>query len=104
MMRRMTDLERMENRADWRALVAGWSVAIIGHLLLFALVLLALAGCAGTPALRPVCPALVTYSAADQKALKAELDAHPELTQVHRWLAGYVGLRDQARVCLKAAG
>lgn len=100
----MTELERMQGRADWRTLIAGWAVVIVGHLALFALVLLALAGCAGTPALRPVCPALVTYSAADQKALRAELDAHQDTPQAHRWIADYVGLRDQVRVCVKAAG
>lgn len=59
-------------------------------------------GCARSPALKPGCPTLITYSAADQKALKTELDAHPELTEVHRWLRGYVGLRDQSRQCAVA--
>ncbi|MBB2160097.1 hypothetical protein [Gluconacetobacter sacchari] len=91
-----------------RALAPGEMVAVIkrGHIVVYVgcLLVAPLSGCAGAPALRPVCPALVTYSAADQKALRAELDAHQDTPQAHRWIADYVGLRDQVRVCVKAAG
>ncbi|MCW2264168.1 hypothetical protein M2305_000115 [Gluconobacter cerinus] len=46
------------------------------------------------------CPTLVTYSAADQKALATEIRAHPS-PQVIRWISDYIGYRDQARACSK---
>ncbi|WP_229315987.1 hypothetical protein [Gluconobacter wancherniae] len=46
------------------------------------------------------CPTLVTYSAADQKALATEIRARPQ-SQTIRWLGDYIGLRDQVRACSK---
>lgn len=65
-----------------------------------AVLALAVSGCA-TPVLRPVCPTLKTYSKADQTALKAELDAHPDTPETHRWIGDYIGTRDQIRACQK---
>nr|WP_156475477.1 hypothetical protein [Gluconobacter thailandicus] len=59
---------------------------------------LALAGC--TSVRYAPCPTLVTYSVADQKALAAEIRAHPS-PQVIRWIGDYIGYRDQARACSK---
>ncbi|AOX16903.1 hypothetical protein [Kozakia baliensis] len=56
----------------------------------------ALSGCAATK-VQPLCPTLVTYSAQDQRALAAELRAHPDLVEVARWIANDVSLRDQVR-------
>ena len=65
--------------------------------LLLALLFPALSGCAG-PHAAP-CAVLVPYSAQDDLALKAEIDA-AALPQVHRYLRDYAGLRAQVRaVC-----
>ncbi|KXV50580.1 hypothetical protein AD945_01720 [Gluconobacter albidus] len=51
---------------------------------------------------RPItpCPVLVTYSKADDLALKAELDAS-KTPVTHRYIRDYGGLRAQVRVCAK---
>ncbi|MBS1063452.1 hypothetical protein [Gluconobacter wancherniae] len=59
---------------------------------------LALTGC--TSVRYVPCPTLVTYSAADQKALATEIRARPQ-SQTIRWLGDYIGLRDQVRACSK---
>ena len=59
---------------------------------------LALTGC--TSVRYVPCPTLVTYSAADQKALATEIRENPQ-PQTVRWLGDYIGLRDQVRACSK---
>ncbi|WP_308719203.1 hypothetical protein [Komagataeibacter xylinus] len=71
-------------------------------LALTAAAVLCLSGCA-TPPVRPVCLPLKTYSAADQTALRTELDAHTDTPVTHRVVGDYMGMRDADRVCLKAA-
>jgi len=46
------------------------------------------------------CPTLVTYSAADQRALAGEITSNPQ-PQTIRWIGDYIGLRDQVRACSK---
>ncbi|MFT8804547.1 MAG: hypothetical protein ABF856_05105 [Acetobacter aceti] len=58
--------------------------------------LVALSGCARP--VRVLCPSLVTYSAADQSTLSAELASAP-LPMLHRCMRDYDGMRDQARAC-----
>lgn len=59
------------------------------------LLMIILAGCTRvTTAPHPV---IVHYTTSDRAALRAELRAHPDLTQVQRWLNDYIGLRDQVR-------
>ncbi|MBO1328521.1 hypothetical protein OQ496_09280 [Acetobacter suratthaniensis] len=65
-------------------------------------VCLPLCGCT-TPVLRPECPTLVSYSAAEQTALAQELAAHTDMPMTHRAMRDYAGLRDQGRACQKAA-
>ena len=60
--------------------------------------MLALTGC--TSVRYVPCPTLVTYSAADQKALATEIRANPQ-PQTVRWIGDYIGLRDQVRACSK---
>lgn len=61
--------------------------------------LFCLGGCC-TPAPAPsVCPQIVPYNAADQRALAGELQAHPDLQQVPRFIRDYAGLRGQIRAC-----
>ena len=67
---------------------------------LIALMMLPLmSGCAGGSSEPEIitCPALVTYSSADQAALRAELAAAGPIT--HRFIDDYAGLRDQVRAC-----
>ncbi|MBM9400368.1 hypothetical protein JUN65_02010 [Gluconacetobacter azotocaptans] len=74
-----------------------------GHIAVYVGCLLAalLSGCASQPTLTPVCPSLIAYSAADEQALRVELDAHQDTPEAHRWIRDYVGLRDQVRACAK---
>lgn len=59
---------------------------------------LALTGC--TSVRYVPCPTIVTYSAADQKALATEIRKNPQ-PQTVRWIGDYIGLRDQVRACSK---
>ncbi|EHH67575.1 hypothetical protein [Gluconobacter morbifer] len=59
---------------------------------------IALSACAARPT--TPCPVLVTYSTADDLALKAELDAS-KTPVIHRYIRDYGGLRAQVRVCAK---
>ncbi len=59
-----------------------------------------LGACAARPAV-PVCPVLITYSAADQKALAVELPNDGPVTQ--RAMTDYLGLRDAVRACAKSS-
>lgn len=63
---------------------------------------LALAGCAH-PAMRPVCIPLKAYSAGDEKALEAELKAHPDMPVTHDVVRNWLGMRDEDRACLAKA-
>lgn len=65
--------------------------------LLIPLVLLASA-CTTKPP-DAVCPEIVPYSAADQRALAGEIETHPDLVQTPRFIGDYIGLRDQVRAC-----
>ena len=67
-----------------------------GTFVVLLLLPLALGGCV-TKAAAP-CPVLVTYSKADDLALKAELDAS-QTPVIHRFIRDYGGLRAQVRVC-----
>ncbi len=60
--------------------------------------MLALTGCASVRYVP--CPTLVTYAAADQKALATEIRTNPQPETV-RWIGDYIGLRDQVRACSK---
>jgi hypothetical protein len=83
-------------------IVAGCLLGLVFTLMVGAAALLG--GCESQPVLKPVCPSLVAYSAADEKALRVELDANKATPEAHRWIEDYVGLRDQVRVCRKAGG
>ena len=66
-----------------------------GFIVLFCTGLLT-AACSEQPVM--LCPALVTYSAAEENTLRQEL-ASSVLPQTHRFIRDYGGLRDQVRAC-----
>lgn len=68
------------------------------RLAIFVLLAVSLSGC--TSVKYVPCPVLVTYTKQDQKALGAELQAHPS-PQTIRVVGDYIGLRDQVRACQK---
>lgn len=62
--------------------------------------MLPLIGCASTtPEFVHVCPAIVTYSAAQQDAWGREVKASPPGSMLRTITDDYIGLRDQARAC-----
>lgn len=69
-------------------------------MLLLVLLPFGLSACAARPT--TPCPVLVTYSKADDLALKAELDA-AKTPVTHRYIRDYAGLRAQVRVCAKGS-
>ena len=78
-------------------MVGIWRGSLVGALA-WGLLALTLTGC--TSVRYVPCPTLVTYSAADQKALAGEITARPQ-AQTIRWIGDYIGLRDQVRACSK---
>jgi len=76
-----------------RAIGTGLGIAMVVLCLV-----VALSGCATSRAPRAVCPVIVPYSRADDRALESALKAHPSPI-VSRYLRDYAGLRDQARAC-----
>jgi len=76
-------------------------IVTVGSIVVLALcVLVSVSGCVGPQAPRAVCPVIVPYSLADDRALEAALQAHPSPV-VSRYLRDYAGLRDQARACAR---
>lgn len=69
-------------------------------MLLLVLLPFGLSACAVRPS--TPCPVLVTYSKADDLALKAELDTS-KTPVTHRYIRDYGGLRAQVRVCAKGS-
>lgn len=66
------------------------------------MILLSISGCAAGSSEPKIitCPAIPTYSAADQREAAAELaTAGPML---HRFVDDYAALRDQVRACRKS--
>lgn len=76
----------------------GTALSNATFVLLLALLPFGLSACDARPT--TPCPVLVTYSKADDLALKAELDAS-KTPVTHRYIRDYGGLRAQVRVCAK---
>ena len=76
--------------------------AALAALTVGAVLVLALAGCT-PPVVRPQCIPLKAVSKADENRLADELDATPDLPEIHDVARDWVRMRDEDRVCLKAA-
>ena len=93
------DMERLNGTRPPRGPNLGPAIATLTVGLLIAL---ALSGCA-QPVVRPQCIPLKAVSKADENRLADELDATPDLPEIHDVARDWVRMRDEDRVCLKAA-
>lgn len=76
--------------------------AAIAALVIGGVLVMALAGCTH-PVVRPQCIPLKAISKADENTIADELDATPDMPALHDMARDWVRMRDEDRVCLKAA-
>lgn len=77
---------------------------IASRMILSAIAMLALSGCAGTKPMKVICPTLVTYTKEEQLQLANELLAiGDDKVMIFKTESNYKGLRDQTRACQAGA-